>query len=125
MTSQSPRLLVAARELLQRPDPRTAGMWPRASALLARQALEGALDELWRRRAPGLERCSMRAQLLCLPAYLGDDDLAARVSYAWAGLSRACHQHVYELPPVATELAAWLDAVERLVAVVTASLKKD
>jgi hypothetical protein len=119
MTLDSYGLLAAARDLLQRPDPATAGIWPRASALLVRQALESALDDLWRRRAPGLEQCSMRAQLLCLAAYLNghdhDDDLAQRVSYAWTGLSRACHQHVYELSPTASELASWVDTVERLV----------
>jgi hypothetical protein len=31
-------LLTAARQLIQRPDAATAGVWPRAAALLARQA---------------------------------------------------------------------------------------
>ena len=108
-------MLIVARDLLERPDPHTAGIWPRASALLARQALEAALDDLWRRRAPGLERCSMRAQLLCLPAYLpADVDLATRASFAWMGLSRACHHHAYELPPAAVELSTWIEVVEQL-----------
>ena len=95
----------------------TAGIWPRATALLARQALEGALDDLWRLRAPGLEHCSARAQLLCLPSYLpGHEELAERVSYAWSGLSRACHQHPYELPPTSSELLGWLTTVDQLVA---------
>lgn len=113
------RLLDVARDLLQRPDPATAGIWPRASGLLARQALETALDDYWRRHAPGLERCSMRAQLLCLPSYLhgdGADGLAERTAYAWIRLSRACHQHVYELPPTAAELAGWIDIVDHFVA---------
>src|SRR5262245_51857387 len=111
------KLLDAARDLLQRPDPATAGIWPRASALLVRQALERALDDYWRRQAPGIERCSMRAQLLCLPAYLHADGavLAERTAYAWIRLSRACHQHVYELPPTAAELVTWIDIVEEFV----------
>ena len=44
-----------------------------------------------------------------------DQDLAKRVAYAWAGLSRACHQHAYELPPTADELAGWIDTVEQLI----------
>ena len=108
-------MIAVARDLLERPDPYTAGIWPRASALLTRHALEAVLDDLWRRRAPGLERCSMRAQLLCLPAYLpADVDLATRTSFAWAGLSRACHHHAYELPPAAVELATWMDVVVQL-----------
>ena len=110
-------LATVARDLLERADPMTAGIWPRASALLARQALEIALDDLWRLREPGVEQCSARAQLLCLPFYLrGDEDLAEGANYAWAGLSRACHQHAYELPPTWSELSGWLATVEQLVA---------
>lgn len=109
-------VLTAARNLMERTDPATAGLWPRATALLARQALEAALDDFWRVRAPGMEHCSARAQLLCLPYYLGDEELAERVSYAWAGLSRACHQHPYELSPTSSELLGWLGTVEQLVA---------
>jgi hypothetical protein len=113
------QLLNVARDLIQRADPATAGIWPRAGALLARQALEAALDDYWRQHAPGLEQCSMRAQLLCLPSYLrsdGADSLADRTAYAWIRLSRACHQHVYELPPTAAELAGWIDIIDQLVA---------
>jgi hypothetical protein len=107
-------LISAARDLLERPDPTTAGIWPRASALLARHALESTLDELWRRRALGVELCSAKAQLLCLPTFLGDPEFAGHVSYAWAGLSRACHQHPYELPPTSVELLDWIGTVEQL-----------
>jgi len=94
----------------------TAGIWPRATALLARQALEAALDDLWSLRAPGVEQCSVHAQLLCLPYYLGSDDtLAEGVSYTWAGLSHAVHHHPYELPPTSAELLEWLTTVEQLV----------
>ena len=37
------------------------------------------------------------------------------VSYAWAGLSRACHQHPYELSPTSVELLGWLGTVEQLL----------
>jgi hypothetical protein len=112
------KLVSAARDLMQRADSATAGIWPRASALLARQALETALDDYWRQHAPGLERCTMRAQLLCLASYLRGDDaeyVAQRIAYAWVRLSRACHQQVYELPPTATELAAWLEIVDQFI----------
>ena len=108
-------VVAAARNLMERTDSATAGLWPRATALLARQAIESALDDFWRVRAPGMEHCSMKAQLLCLPHYLGDEELAERVSYAWAGLSRACHQHPYELPPTSSELLGWLGVVEQLI----------
>lgn len=69
---------------------------------------------------PGVEKCSTRAQLLCLAYYLGDEKLAEQTSYAWAGLSRACHQHPYELPPTSTELLGWMAIVEELIARVSA-----
>jgi hypothetical protein len=108
-------LLAAAQRLVERPDA-TAGVWPRAAALLARQALELALAGLWAARpaAAGLDRSSMRSQLLCLTAYL-DPDTAARVAYLCAALSRACHYHLYELAPTATELTRWLNETADLV----------
>jgi len=56
--------------------------------------------------------------LLCLPSYLGDDALAGRVSYAWVGLSRACHHHAYELPPSSSEIENWIGIVEELIGTV-------
>lgn len=106
-------LLSTARQLLERPETAASGLWPRAAALLGRQALELLLRALWRRQAPGTEACSMRAQLICLPSYL-EPELAGRVGYAWAALSGACHQHAYELAPTANELKRWLRVVEEL-----------
>ena len=109
-------LLAAARRLVERPDAATAGVWPRAAALLARQAIELALAGLWAARpaAAGLDRSSMRSQLLCLTAYL-DGDTATRAAYLHAALSRACHYHLYELAPTATELTRWLIETADLV----------
>ena len=116
MSLDQSALVSRARELVERADPMTIGIWPRATALLTRQALEAALDTLWRRRAPGIELCSARAQFICLPSYLQDDrELAERASYAWFGLSRACHQHPYELSPTSSELLSWIGTVEELI----------
>ena len=109
-------LLAAARELMHRPDPVTAGLWPRAAALLGRQALEAALDDLWQRKRLDLASCPGRIQLLCLPTYLGDPALAARAAHAWSSLSHACHHRAYELGPSATELGAWFQVVADVVA---------
>jgi hypothetical protein len=115
-----PELVQAGRVLLQRPEPATVGLWPRAAALLGRQALEANLAALWAARAPGVERCSMRAQLACLPRYV-DPALAGRVAFTWAALSAACHHHVYELSPTAGELSRWLDTCDELGAAVPAA----
>jgi hypothetical protein len=118
MSRESQALVRSGRALIATPGRETAGLWPRAAALLARQALEAALADHWRRRAPGLERASMRAQLACLPDYLGDRRLAADIAFTWSALSEACHHHAYEIGPTASELDGWLAAVERLVAAV-------
>lgn len=114
-------LLTAARRLIRRPDAATAGVWPRAAALLARQALELAIAALWaaRPQAAGLGSCSMRSQLLCLTAYLGQD-AGTRAGYLSAALSRACHYHSYELAPTAAELTGWLDEATDLVSLLRA-----
>ena len=107
-------LLKLARSMMRVPRADLVGTWPRASAILGRQALEIALDQLWARAAPGVENASARAQLTCLPEYV-DAELAGRVRYAWHALSTACHHHAYELPPIVSELNGWLDDVEALI----------
>jgi len=104
-------LVSAARDLIHIDDPETAGLWPRAAALLARQAIETAMEDLWRLSAPGLEDTSAKCQLLCLAHFLGDPDLAGRVHATWHGLTRSCHIQVYELAPTAAELEGWLETV--------------
>ncbi len=108
-------LLAMADRLLGRADPATAGLWPRASALLGLQALETSLLRLWKSRALDLHGCTMRTQLICLRSYLEDSSLAARAGHAWSALSRACHHHPYELAPTSAELGSWLSVVGELV----------
>ena len=108
------QLLDVADGLLGRADPATAGLWPRASALLALAALETCVLRLWQRRALDLRGCSMRTQLICLRSYLEDAKLAARTSHAWSALSRACRHHAYELGPTADELRSWFSVVSEL-----------
>lgn len=104
-------LVAIARQLVARTDAKTAGLWPRAAALLGRQALESALDEWWRAKGIPLDECSRHAQLLCLPTYLKDGDTAVQLRFAWHALSEACHHHPYELPPSVGELDGWLTCV--------------
>ncbi len=97
-------------------EPRHGGRvqgWPRVAAVLGRHAIEEALRQYWSLREPGLERCSGRAQLLCLIVYLRDRDLGPETFVAWSDLSRTCHHHAYELAPTAEELRSWLDVARR------------
>ncbi len=113
-------LVSAARDLIRIDDVRTSGLWPRAAAMLCRQAIETSLGDLWDLRCPALRETSRKCQLLCLGDFLHQTELAGRVNLSWEGLSRACHVRVYELAPTAEELNSWLecawelaDAVER------------
>jgi hypothetical protein len=116
VTEEPAQLVAMARELLTRATPVTAGLWPRAAALLARNALEMAVDEYWTRRRIPLDSCPTFPQLICLREYLDDSDLAGRVHHAWNALSRACHQHPYELAPTAGELEALFETVAEFLA---------
>ena len=107
-------LLQFARGLLEGEEG-PSGVWPRAAALLARQALEDALDQLWANTFPGVEQASRFTQLACLGQTLGDEVLVADVRRAWTSLSRACHHHHYELGPTAAELDRWILQTEHLV----------
>ncbi len=107
-------LLSVARDLIRTDSAATAGIWPRAAAILARQAVESSLDDLWGLRAPGLGDTTARCQLLCLADFLHDRRLAGRVHVTWDGLSRACHVRVYELAPTVEELQSWLECAWEL-----------
>jgi hypothetical protein len=120
MTEDPADLLLMAKQLLTRASPETAGLWPRAAALLARNALETAIDNYWSRRRIALESCPTFQQLICLREYLGDEELAGRVHHAWNELSRACHHHPYELSPTVGELGAMLETVGQLLTLQTA-----
>ena len=107
-------LLSAARGLVQDRDVTAIRSWQRATALLARQSLEEGLNELWAVKAPGLEQASARIQLTCLPEFLSGE-LATDVAYAWASLTRACHQDGYEVGLTDGELLGHCETVDRLL----------
>jgi hypothetical protein len=109
-------LLAESRRMLDEAEPSTVSAWSRASALLARQALEEALTELWISRAPGVQRLNMRAQLNCLHSYISDAVLVSDVAFTWHALSRATHHHPYELDPTAEELRTLVSMTARIVA---------
>jgi hypothetical protein len=118
----SPKELAdAAERVLVDPSDALFGCWARASALLARQSLEMAMDLLWRKRSPIMTQCSTTAQLLVLPSYLRDQEAARHASYAWSALSRACHHHAYELPPTASELRSLINLTRRVAAAIEAA----
>lgn len=108
-------LLDLANRVLSRPDVSLKSAWPRAAALLGRQALEEGMDLYWDSELPNMKDASRRTQTLCLQYFVRDEDLADGIKEAWASLTRACHHHPYELSPTASELEIWLDDVAQLV----------
>ena len=117
-------ILEAADTLLGTKRNTRAHGWPRVVAVLGRHAIEEALQQYWILREPGLERCSGRAQLLCLAVYLSDGDLARDTVAAWSDLSRACHHHPYELAPTADELRSLLDVAHRFATEVARQVER-
>jgi len=117
------RLLDDADEMLSGDRRANGSWWPRATALVLRSALELELAAYWSRVEPGLEACSMRAQLTVLrrPEYAGSGT-GTDVAAAWHGLSRACHHHAYELAPTAAELRSWLQTIRVVVAELRAAV---
>jgi len=109
-------LLAGARDLASAGNRRLGASRSVGAALLARQALETAIDDVWARTVPGLAACSARAQLIALPTYV-PPLLAGDVAYCWSRLSRACHHDAYELPPAPAELEHLLDIVDELLSV--------
>jgi hypothetical protein len=109
-------LLAAARDLLERPGLSSVGSWPRAVALLTRQALEKGLEEFWATspETAGLRVCSKKSQLICLPTYL-NRSISWQINYVWAALTSACHYHPYELAPTVGELNGWLETIQSLL----------
>lgn len=116
MTPRPHDLLSAARRLVDTHASTTTGVWARAAALLARQALEVTVGEMLDAEAPGVRAAPFRTQFLVLRALHQSDDLAARAAYTWVALSQATHHQGYELPPTSEALRGWIAAVEQLVA---------
>ena len=77
----------------------------RIACWLTRSALEQQVVALLAAKGWDVGDASMRTALSCLEAAYADDDpeLVARAEYAWAALSRVCHQHAYELAPTVAE----------------------
>lgn len=92
------------------------GRGARVAALLTRTALEDIVDDLCRANGLDLPHSSMRVKLACLRAVSAHG--AENAALAWWGLSRACHQHAYEIAPSHPEVAHLTATVRSLEPVV-------
>ena len=107
-------LVSAGLSLLDRSDPGLGPTWVRSASLLGRQALEQSLDSFWSSRSVALEDVSMKAQLACLPDYVGTEK-AGHVAELWGRLSEACHHRVVDTGPTGAEVREWLTGVDDLM----------
>ena len=108
-------LLRDARVVLDRSAAIPVGTWGRAVAVLARQAMERALDDYWSVADPSMVGVrNTRASFVCLRLNWSDDDAAAAY-YSWQLLSRACHYQSYDVEPSASEVGELLAGAERFV----------
>jgi hypothetical protein len=91
----------------------------RGAAYALRIALEAAVDAILTAEEDAFREVrSTRAKLLCLRHYAGPD-LARRVHALWSRLSTGCKYHHDEIGPSHTQVRAWQQAVETLVAELT------
>lgn len=102
--------LLASRRLMGS-DGESLALWSRASAVLARRAIELKTAEILAKHKPGCQSTRFTVQLLCLIETLKDRNLAQRVASTWAALSCSLHHNACEMAPVATELLDWIGVV--------------
>ncbi len=107
--------LDVAEALLGRSGEAMAGVWPRACAVLIRQALEGAVKEVLRVRLPGSQAANWRVQFLCLGRAIGDRGRARELGYAWVRMSAVLHGRGGGLGPSEVQLRGWLEGVRGVV----------
>lgn len=109
-------LVAEARRLMTVTSADSWGRWPRASAMLARLAIEDCIDRIDPELRPVT---NASARLMALESLLSEDapELAREVAHTYGSLSRMIHHHAYELPPTAIELTNALDVIDQLCAI--------
>lgn len=115
--TEARQLLAAARIAVENPDAGLDDAWPRAAALLTRQALETAIAARLVDRIPEVDGLPMRVKLACLLELTEPSD-AHEAAWLWGRLSTACHHHPYDLAPTGAELTEWINRTAALVAAI-------
>ena len=88
---------------------------PDLMVLLARQVLEQAAVDYWRRACPGVERSPRGIQMLCLQAFMDDRQLAVDAYATWKTLSGFAHHRPYDPSPTVRELDSVWYVIRRFV----------
>jgi len=86
----------------------------RAACWVTRRGLEALIVELLAGKALDVGTANTRSRLICLSsAYADQPDLVTALGTTWDQLSRACHQHAYDLAPTSGEARHLLTAVQQ------------
>lgn len=112
MSRTSSTLLDLAEQILSGRIRMPRGRGARIAAILGRTALEDVVEERCAKHGLDVSQASMRVKLACLRAVA--QSVAGEAAMAWWGLSRACHQHAYEVAPHRAEVAHLVGRVREL-----------
>lgn len=106
--------LLMAKVMTERPAAFDHAAWARSAILLARQAVEDAVSDIFAATVPAMTDRSFRSQFVALPFYVTDDDLGRRAHQLWSELSAACHPYAYDLAPSLPEVRDWIERAETI-----------
>jgi hypothetical protein len=109
-------LVALAERLLRVKEADDPGSVERASALLARQAIEECAAAILSKYGIDASAVDFTSQLICLQGVMADKDLARDTAALWSTLSTVVHHEGLELSPTETELLA---LIRRTAAVVS------
>lgn len=107
--------LAVAEGLLEKSGEAMAGLWPRACAVLVRQALEGAVERVLRERVPGSQAARWRVKFLVLGRAIGDEGKARELGYVWGRCSEVLHRGGGGLGASEVQLRGWVEVVRGVV----------
>ncbi len=106
-------------QMLQLADAYLAAATPgrvRQTCWIARRGLEQIVEQLLRSRGFVMPEATMAAKLITVQVAFEGTRIPALAWHSWQALSRACHQHAYELSPTYAEVRGWLEDVHELAA---------
>lgn len=88
----------------------------RQTCWIARRGLEQIVGQLLHVKGFAMPDATMSSQLITLQVLYDGTQIPGLAWHCWRVLSRACHQHAYELSPTYAEVAGWLEDVHVLAA---------
>jgi hypothetical protein len=116
-TAEADRLLDMADRILSGAVALPRGSGVRVAAVLARSALEDIVAELCAERGHDVSGTNMRVKLAILVAL--EAPHAGNAAMCWSGLSRACHQHAYEIAPHRGEIVGHVKRIREVGSAMT------